>query len=190
MNDNAITSFVETQLSTGVPALSISPETLLAAFAILKFIALAATIFFLAHIAYMIIKIGEVKGSVSLYAEAFSKKKVSVQKEMFVVAWNTIVQRMATMREAEYKLAIIEADKLFDELLKSMGYKGKDMGERLQQVTPDQLSNISAIWRSHKVRNFISHDTKYHLTFSEAQQAVKNYEDAFVELGVLVPLRH
>ena len=188
MSDN-FTSFIETQIGAGVPALALSPETLFVLFAIVKFILLSATIFFIIHIAYLLFKIGEVKGNLSLYAEAMGRKKVQVQKEIFTAGWSAIIQRMNTMREAEYKMAIIEADKLFDELLKNMGYKGKDMGERLQQITPEHLSNISAIWKSHKVRNFISHDTQYHLTFSEAQWVIKNYEDAFIEMGVLVPSR-
>jgi len=187
MNDNAITTFVQTQISGGVPAFPISVETLFIVFLIMKFIFLSATIFFIAHIVYMLYKVGEVKGSLSLYAEAIHRKKDLVHKDIFIEGWGAIMQRMSTMKEAEYKMAIIEADKLFDELLKTMGYKGKDMGERLQQITPEHLSSISAVWKSHKVRNFISHDTRYHLTFSEAQQVVKNYEDAFVEMQVLSP---
>lgn len=182
---DSVTSFVQTQFGSGVPALSIAPETLLIMFMVVKFILLSAMIFFIAHIGYMLYKIGGIKEDLSLYAEAMNRKKASIQKESFVVAWNGIMRRMSTAQEAEYKMAIIEADKLFDELLKGMGYAGKDMGERLQQITPEHLSNISAIWKSHKVRNFISHDTKYHLTFSEAQWVVKNYENAFVEMGVL-----
>lgn len=186
MNGDSVTTFVQTQLGGGVPALSISPETLLIMFAILKFVLLSATIFFIGHIAYLIYKIGEVKGSASLYAEALGRKKAApIRSDVFITGWDAIMRRMSTMQEAEYKLAIIEADKLFDELLKGMGYKGKDMGERLQQITPERLSNISAIWKSHKVRNFISHDTQYHLTFSEAQWVIKNYEDAFIEMRAL-----
>lgn len=184
MSEN-FTSFLQTQFGSGVPALHISAGTLFVIFLLAKFIFLSATIFFIAHIAYMIYKMGEVKESLSLYTEALKRQATPIQKDVFVLAWSGIMQRMSTTREAEYKMAIIEADKLFDELLQKMGYKGKDMGERLQQITPEQLSNISAIWKSHKVRNFISHDTQYHLTFSEAQWVVKNYEDAFIEMQVL-----
>lgn len=185
MND-AFIEFVQTNLGPGAAAF-VSSEAVIVAFMIVKFIFLSATIFFLAHIAYMLNKMGEIKGNLSLYAEALGRKAVPIQKDTFVVAWSIIMRRMSTTREAEYKMAIIEADKLFDDLLQKMGYKGEDMGERLQQITPEQLSNISAIWKSHKVRNLISHDTQYHLSFSDAQWVIKNYEDAFVELQVLSP---
>ena len=59
------------------------------------------------------------------------------------------------------------------------------MGERLQQITSEQLSNINAVWESHKARNMLSHDISYHIGYSDAERIVQNYEDAFSELEIL-----
>ena len=185
--DLQIPSSVQTQLGSAgesAAAFAVSESGILL-FLFIKFIFFAVSIFFVIHIIYLLHKTGNIRKELALFGESVKRKAMPIAKDMFVMAWHGIEARMRTMQEAEYKLAIIEADKLFDDLLQKMAYKGKDMGERLKQITPEQLSSISAIWKCHKVRNLISHDVNYHLTFSEAQWVIQMYEDAFIELGVL-----
>ena len=162
-----------------------SSESGILLFLMIKFVFFALTLFFVMHIIYLLHKTGSIKKELELYRETFKRKKEFVTKDTFVIAWHGIEARMRTMQEAEYKLAIIEADKLFDDLLQKMAYKGKDMGDRLKQITTEQLSSINAIWKCHKVRNLISHDVNYHLSLSEAQWVIQIYEDAFIEFGIL-----
>lgn len=185
--DIQIPSSVQTQLGSAgdTAAAFISSESGMLLFLFIKFVFFALTLFFIMHIVYLLHKTGNIRKELELFKETVNHKALPIAKDTFVVAWHGIEARMRTMQEAEYKLAIIEADKLFDDLLQKMAYKGKDMGDRLKQITPEQLSNISAIWKCHKVRNLISHDVNYHLTFSEAQWVIQIYEDAFIELGVL-----
>lgn len=154
-------------------------------FLVVKFVFIVASLFLFFHIIYLIYKLGIVKDKKGFYSELLTHRAPALRKDEFVVKWKKIKARMATMQEADYKLAIIEADKLFDELLRRMAYHGKDMGERLSQITSEQLSNINAVWESHKARNFISHDTNYHINFSEAEKMIQNYENAFREFEIL-----
>lgn len=154
-------------------------------FLFLKFIFFAVSIFLFLHVAYLVYKLNIVRDKLELYKEAITKRAIPVRKEEFVGKWNKIKERLFTGQEADYKLAIIEADKLFDELLKRMGYEGKDMGERMEQLTPMELPNLSAVWESHKVRNYLAHDTNYHISFSDAKRVMQNYEDAFTRLKIL-----
>ena len=185
--DLQIPSSVQTQLgSAGESAAAFaSSESGILLFLFIKFVFIALSLFFVMHIIYLLHKTGSIRKELELFGESVKRKAVPIAKDTFVMAWHGIEARMRTMQEAEYKLAIIEADKLFDDLLQKMKYKGKDMGERLKQITTEQLSNINAIWKCHKVRNLISHDVSYHLAFSEAQWVIQIYEDAFIELGVL-----
>ncbi|MBI5912819.1 hypothetical protein HY839_00030 [Candidatus Azambacteria bacterium] len=178
---------VQTQLeSAGDSAAAfVGSESGMLLFLLIKFVFFALTLFFIMHIIYLLHKTGNIRKELNLLGESVKRKAVPVAKDTFVVAWHGIEARMRTMQEAEYKLAIIEADKLFDDLLQKMAYKGKDMGDRLKQITTEQLSNVNAIWKCHKIRNLISHDVNYHLTYSEAQWVIQIYEDAFIELGVL-----
>lgn len=154
-------------------------------FLLIKFVFITLSIFFLLHMVYLLSKTGKIKNSMRLYRGFWGGKPVPPAKDEFVKAWEKITGRMNAMREAEYKLAVIEADKLFDELLKRMAYKGKDMNERLQQITQEQISNIDEIWTAHKIRNLLAHDPNYTLSFSEAQAVIQSYEDAFRELHIL-----
>lgn len=151
----------------------------------IKFIFIVVTLFFFIHIVYMVYRMGTVGDTRKLYGEAFRRKTAPLQKDDFVSRWQAVKARLATMREADYKIAIIEADKLFDELLKKMTFRGNDMGERLQQISPVQLASLQGVWDSHKIRNKLSHDVGYHITFQEAEKAIQNYENAFLEIGIL-----
>lgn len=99
--------------------------------------------------------------------------------------WAKIEQRLKSGQDAELKLAVIEADKFFDDVLKKVGFFGKDMGERLKRINSSQIANIDDIWQAHKARNNIVHDVDYKLTELEAERAVKSYKKALEELEVL-----
>src|SRR3989344_2939894 len=47
--------------------------------------------------------------------------------------WRGVVMRLSHQDEAQWKLAVIEADNLFDHVLKLLGYEGESLGERLQK---------------------------------------------------------
>lgn len=169
-----------------------TPESLFGQFSnitviilIIKAIFIALSVFFILHGGYLLYKLGLVKEKMSFYADAVLSKRSTLHKDIFLLEWEKIKNRMATMRESEYKLAIIEADKLFDILLQKMDYQGKDMSARLSQISPAQLSSIQGIWDSHKVRNLLAHDMSYQISFSDAQKAIQNYERAFHELEIL-----
>jgi len=106
-------------------------------------------------------------------------------KKKLVKKWGQIEKRLESGQEAELKLAVIEADKFFDNILKKIGYFGKDMGERLKKINPGQMVNINDIWSAHKIRNNIVHDVDYKLISVDAERAVGAYKKALEELEVL-----
>jgi len=99
--------------------------------------------------------------------------------------WTKIEERLKSGQEAELKLAVIEADKFFDDVLKRCSYAGKDMGERLRKINASQISDIDDIWQAHKIRNNIVHDINYKLTVIDAERAIKSFRKALEELEVL-----
>ena len=99
--------------------------------------------------------------------------------------WETILARLESREESNYKLAVIEADKLFDDILKRIGYRGETMGDRLKQMSAEQISNIDEIWRAHKVRNNLVHDVEFKLNQEQARKTVETLEKALKEMEAI-----
>lgn len=99
--------------------------------------------------------------------------------------WANILKRLESGDEANHKLAVIEADKLLDTVLKKLTIPGSTMGERLKAVSVSQLPSIDNVWKVHKLRNHLVHTTEFVLTDNKAKQAIDIYKQAFIELKVL-----
>lgn len=99
--------------------------------------------------------------------------------------WEEVLRHMDSEREAEWKFAVIEADKLVDNMLKKAGYSGDTMGDRLINISKEQFLSIEGLWEAHKVRNKLVHEPNYFLRYAEARQVIKLYEAALEELGMI-----
>jgi hypothetical protein len=85
----------------------------------------------------------------------------------------------------DWKLAIIEADIILDDILKKQGYAGNSLGERLKSIAPSQLESLQDAWEAHKVRNNIAHQgADFILTQRLAQETITKYQRVFTEFGV------
>lgn len=113
-----------------------------------------------------------------LSASAIPLKKIEKK-------WRLIEEKFSLGDEANTKLAIIEADKTLDYVLETMGYRGTSMGERLEKIKPAQFPMLEELWKAHKVRNAIVHDTEYHLTRDEAEKAMETFRSVLNGLEVI-----
>lgn len=99
--------------------------------------------------------------------------------------WEQLVMRLNYQDDAQWKLAVIEADNFFDHILNLLGYAGESMGERLQRVRPEKLKNINEVWQVHKIRNALVHDTTFKLSYNQAESVIRTYERALKEFKIL-----
>lgn len=99
--------------------------------------------------------------------------------------WEKILEKLKNGDEANLKLAIIEADTLLDDIFKRMGLPGKNMDERLGQVTQAEIKNVDKIWEAHKIRDRIVGNSNIKVSFEEAERAVGDIEAALKELEYL-----
>ena len=99
--------------------------------------------------------------------------------------WQVIERRLNRRGESNYKMAVIEADKLLDNLLERAGYAGKSLGDRLKRLTSAQFSNLDALWQAHKLRNDIVHNIETEVEFHQARQAVSAVKKALEELEAI-----
>jgi len=104
-----------------------------------------------------------------------------IDKAHFMNEWNDIV---ALSKEPKSRpLSIVHADKLLDEALKCLGYKGTSMGERLIDAK-DSLKNRNDIWLAHKLRNKIVHESAFEPSEKQVKSALSAYHKTFKDLGV------
>jgi len=104
-------------------------------------------------------------------------------------SWETVWQEIKnfaeSIRDSEWKLAVIEADKVVDDALKAKGLPGDSMGERLMMIKPNELLSLQDLWDAHKLRNLIVHDTSYNVTHEQATAAVDSFGRTLRELGFI-----
>ncbi len=98
--------------------------------------------------------------------------------------WNDIEALLRRNDEMSYKLAVMEADKILDYALKSLGFGGKTLGERLKLVAY-KFPKVKNVWPAHIMRNQLVHEASFHITRGSAERAIYQFKAALKELGVL-----
>jgi hypothetical protein len=79
-----------------------------------------------------------------------------------------------------WKLSVIEAEKMLDALTKQKDTFGKTIMERLSNLAEPALQEImNELWQAHRVRNEVVHNPNFDLTNDEARKTVKAFEDAY-----------
>lgn len=81
------------------------------------------------------------------------------------------------------KLAVVEADKLLDTVLRKLHFPGETMGERLKTAAY-KYPNISKVWGAHKLRNQLVHDATFEISVRQAKSAVRDFHAALKTLNV------
>jgi hypothetical protein len=90
---------------------------------------------------------------------------------------------MSSNSEALWRIGILEADNMLDEVLRNKGYVGEGVGEMLKSAS---FKTVSFAWDAHKIRNRIAHEgSDFQLTEREAKKAFTLYESVFRELKAI-----
>jgi len=114
----------------------------------------------------------------------FRGREYRLDKTGIKKQWQGIEDLLKKPGEMNYKLAVLEADKLLDYILKSMAMPGKDLSERLRFVS-FKYNKLRRVRWAHAVRNQIVHEATFSINFSLAKKAVKEFKRALEELGAL-----
>ena len=110
------------------------------------------------------------------------RRPSSLNQEQFKQKWQQAQALCA--KEETWPLAIINADKLLDEALKKLKYRGKTMGERLVAAQHEIKSNDS-VWYGHKLRNKLVHEDIKKLKKKDVMDALIGFREALKDLGAL-----
>jgi hypothetical protein len=101
-------------------------------------------------------------------------------------SWKRIDGYIRSENASDWKIAILEADNLLEEVITGLGYRGDTFGEKLKSISPSQFPYLDHAWEAHKFRNDIAHGSSDRpLSHSEASRIIGLYERVFRELKVL-----
>ena len=138
----------------------------------------AFTILFFVGIVFLLIKMNEISRKTQ---KAVTLRRVRLQK-IRSPRWNVVENHLQSDNPSEWKLAIIEADSMLDELVKKLGYTGGTLGEMMKQIEISDFTTLNDAWEAHKVRNYIAHQgSTFLLTKHQANRVIRLYEKVFKE---------
>ncbi len=96
--------------------------------------------------------------------------------------WERILTHIGSDNSSDWRLAILEADIVLDELLDYLGYVGDTIGDKLKKANPGDFRTIDMAWEAHKIRNAIAHEGQdFALSQREAQRIIGLYQNVFNE---------
>ena len=96
--------------------------------------------------------------------------------------WNRLVELASSESQSDWRLAILEADTMLDDMVDVMGYKGDGLGDKLKQIERSDFVTLDKAWEAHKVRNRIAHaGSDFVLTQRETRRVIDLYKQVFEE---------
>src|SRR3989344_268431 len=114
---------------------------------------------FIAGTIYSIIKSPYITIKIEGWMDTLGMKTLSRRRAR--IAWKQILLRVQKGTPFNLKNAILEADRIFDEILKLSGFYGETMDSRLKQATVEQISNLEEIKEAHRMAVRIANDPDF-----------------------------
>ncbi|MBQ3431098.1 hypothetical protein IJG20_03315 [Candidatus Saccharibacteria bacterium] len=111
----------------------------------------------------------------------YTFNKLEYQSDFLAIENSLVKENPAT-----YNMAVVEADKLLDKAMHEMGVSGRTMGERLKRCGKEKFgTHLNSVWRVHKLRNQIAHESRFSLEYLESKRALAVYRQALKDLGAI-----
>lgn len=108
------------------------------------------------------------------------KSKVKNQR------WAQVLEYLTSQSEGDWRLSILEADSMLEDLLEQRGFKGENLGEKLKNTNNQAFHNLSSAWEVHIIRNKIAHDgASFQMSLHEAKRVIALYETIFKEFDLI-----
>lgn len=100
--------------------------------------------------------------------------------------WRYIETLVDSPNESDWRIAIIEADTMLDEILDDRGYSGDTLADKLKAVDGGAFTSLQNAWDAHNVRNQIAHaGSDFSITELEARRVIKMFKNVFEELRAI-----
>jgi hypothetical protein len=111
----------------------------------------------------------------------FNLKQIKPDQVFENKRWDSILQYMTSDHPNDWRIAILEADIILNEILTKSGYTGDTVADKLKQVEKSDFQTLENAWEAHKVRNKVVHDKDFLLSKREAKRIMDLYQSVFEE---------
>jgi hypothetical protein len=148
-----------------------------------QFISLALSIFFLVASMRLIVKLDFFSDKRDYGWQAV--RSDSIARARLQKAWKIVLKKITLPDSGEWKEAVLLADREFDEVIRSSGYRGATPEERLMVVDELAVANISKIrvLRAELLPSLTNEEAS--LDYEKAKELLREYRRAFQQLGVM-----
>lgn len=92
--------------------------------------------------------------------------------------WKRIQKMADSGIEANYKLSLIEADDLLEDVLTNKGFSGETFEERIKQAGEIQIPNLERVLQAHQTRNQAVYEPDYQLKIERLRELLEVYKEA------------
>lgn len=100
--------------------------------------------------------------------------------------WEKIIKLSESTNQSDWRLAVIEADIMLDELLEKLQLPGETMGDKMKAVEKSDFVTLDEAWEAHKARNMIAHEgSDFLLNQREVRRIISLYEKVFKEFHLI-----
>lgn len=185
---NQILRFLE-----GLFGFAFSPELIL----LVEIILALLSLFFIFVIVYCTMRMFEIRKKehhhleheIAEYAHKKAEEAKGMTKEDGGIKngrWENVLNYLASTNPSDWKLAVIEADSMLEDLTDQLDLEGENLGERLKVADKEKFETLDNAWEAHIVRNRIAHEgSKFDLTQREANRVAVLYENVFREFSII-----
>ena len=164
---------------------------------LVKTILFIFAMFFVTIICYVVVRMIEIrrKEHKHLHHEIkeYAKNKAEQEKRLREEVggsknprWSKTLNYIFSQHSSNWKLAIIEADSILENLLKDLGFQGETLGDRLKSANQETFPQLTTAWEVHTIRNRIAHEgLAFELSHHEAKRIIALYEQIFHAYGYI-----
>lgn len=149
-----------------------------------KLVSTIISLLLLTGIIYSVIRLSQINREINARYKEAEKAPVPVGISVAPVnpKWQRVVGHLDSENPNDWRLALLEADIMLDEMLQKMGYRGESVGDKLKTIEESDFTSINEAWEAHKVRNQIAHHgSDFLITQREAKRVADLYKRVFEE---------
>jgi hypothetical protein len=145
-------------------------------------VSVLVSLFLAAAIIYCVMRILQIRYTEKLRFKASEESVLIKDVSKTQLRWNRILEQTQSDSDQNWRLAILEADIMLNELLDLQGYKGETMADKMKGVARGDFKTIDLAWEAHRMRNQVAHQGEgIALSSSDANRVIGLYRQVFRE---------